>query len=170
EIVDRRVGRDLPSEDSHALAAEANEKVALPGSAFELRATVEHRGALVVRSSEGPLSAEVGNTDPADRKEGPLGVALETFENHVVVAEALVDTEEARRSADLVNRYTEESGRVLDASEVNARRRTEGRLAANLILSRDAGDHVPRLVPIKERFGPAWGGFVERPGGRGVAR
>src|SRR5438105_12065809 len=38
EIVDRRVGRDLPSEDSHALAEEVNGKVSLPGAAFELRA------------------------------------------------------------------------------------------------------------------------------------
>jgi 2,3-bisphosphoglycerate-independent phosphoglycerate mutase len=169
EIVDRRVGRDLPSEDSHALAAEVNEKVALPGAEFELRATVEHRGAVVIRSSAGPLSAEVGNTDPAYRKEGPLGVALERFENHVAVAEPLEDTEEARRSADLINRFTEDSARVLAASEVNARRRAEGRLAANLILSRDAGDHVPQLIPIKERFGPSWGCFVEMPVERGIA-
>jgi 2,3-bisphosphoglycerate-independent phosphoglycerate mutase len=169
EIVDRRVGRDLPSGDSHALADEVNAKVSLPGATFELRATVEHRGALVIRSPEGPLSAEVGNTDPAYRKEGSLGVALETFENRVEAAEALADTDGARRAAELVNRFTEESARVLDASEVNARRRAEGRLAANLILSRDAGDHVPDLVPIRERFGPAWGCFVEMPVERGIA-
>jgi 2,3-bisphosphoglycerate-independent phosphoglycerate mutase len=169
EIVDRRVGRDLPSEDSHALAEEVNEKVSLPGATFELRATVEHRGALVIRSSAGPLSADVGNTDPAYRKEGPLGVALETFENRVATAEPLDDSEEARRAADLVNRFTEDSARVLNASEVNARRRGEGRLPADLILSRDAGDHVPHLVPIKDRFGPAWGCFVEMPVERGIA-
>ncbi len=32
EIVDRRVGRDLTSEESHALAAEVNEKLVLPGA------------------------------------------------------------------------------------------------------------------------------------------
>ncbi len=130
---------------------------------------MEHRGALVIRSSAGPLSAKVGNTDPAYPKEGPLGVALETFENRVVVAEPLDGSEEAVRAADLVNRFTEDSARVLDASEVNARRRSEGRLVANLILSRDAGDHVPRLQPIKDRFGPAWGCFVEMPVERGIA-
>jgi 2,3-bisphosphoglycerate-independent phosphoglycerate mutase len=85
------------------------------------------------------------------------------------VAAALEDTDAALRSADLVNRFTEESARLLDASEVNARRRAEGRLAANLILSRDAGDHVPDLMPIKDRFGPAWGCFVEMPVERGIA-
>ena len=62
EIVDRRVGRDLSSEDAAALAAEVNEKLTLPGASAELRATVEHRGALVFRSTEGPLSANVTNT------------------------------------------------------------------------------------------------------------
>jgi 2,3-bisphosphoglycerate-independent phosphoglycerate mutase len=169
EIVDRRVGRDLPSEEAHALAREVNEGVVLPGATFSLRATVEHRGALLIRSSQGPLSAAVGNTDPAYRKEGPLGVALETFGSRVAPAEPLNDSEEARRAADLVDRFTEESARVLEASEVNARRRAEGRLPANLILSRDAGDHVPHLTPIRERFGPSWGCFVEMPVERGIA-
>src|SRR6266542_2890364 len=42
EIVDRRVGRDLPSEDSAALAEEVNRELIVPGLTFELRATVEH--------------------------------------------------------------------------------------------------------------------------------
>jgi len=169
QIVDRRVGRDLPSDDARELAAEVNAGVTLPEATFELRATVEHRGALVVRSPAGPLSAEVGNTDPAYAKEGALGVALETFENEVARSEPLDNSDEARRAADLVNRFTEDSARVLDASAVNDRRRAEGRLVANLILSRDAGDHVPHLTPIKERFGPSWGCFVEMPVERGIA-
>jgi 2,3-bisphosphoglycerate-independent phosphoglycerate mutase len=78
-IVDRRVGRDLTSEESQALATEVNERLRLPGATFELRATVEHRGVLVIRADEGTLSAEVTNTDPAYAKQGSLGVALETF-------------------------------------------------------------------------------------------
>jgi 2,3-bisphosphoglycerate-independent phosphoglycerate mutase len=169
EIVDRRVGRDLPSEDSRALAEEVNRSLELPGATFELRATVEHRGALVIRSPEGPLSANVSNTDPAYSKQGSLGVALETFENRVARAEALDDTDEARRAVDLTNRFVEGAATILDRAEVNARRRAEGRLAANLILTRDAGDHVPHVVSIKERFGPSWGCFVEMPVERGIA-
>ncbi len=168
-IVDRRVGRDLPSEDARALAEEVNRLVGLPGATFELRATVEHRGALVVSSKEGPLSAEVSNTDPAYAKRGSLGVALETFEDRVARSEPLVATDEARRSAELTNAFVRESAAVLDASETNARRRREGRLAANLILTRDAGDHVPELTPIRDRFGPSWGCFVEMPVERGIA-
>ena len=168
-IVDRRVGRDLPSEDAHALAAEVNEKLALPSATFQLRATIEHRGAVVIRSPDGPLSANVSNTDPAYAKLGTLGVALEEFEDRVAWSLALDDTEEARRSAELTNELVRGSALILDASEVNRRRRDEGRLPGNLILTRDAGDHIPRPQPIKERFGPSWGCFVEMPVERGIA-
>ena len=169
EIVDRRVGRDLPSEDSRALAEEVNERLRLPGAAFHLEATVEHRGALVIRSSEGRLSANVSNTDPAYAKEGTLGVALERFENRVAEAEPLDDSEEAEGAAQLTNLFVDGAARILEASEVNRRRRGQGRLPANLILTRDGGDHIPKLTPIKERFGPSWGCFVEMPVERGIA-
>jgi len=169
EIVDRRVGRDLPSEDARSLAALIDERLRLPGAAVELLATVEHRGALVIRPDEGRLSANVTNTDPAYAREGPLGVALETFENRVARCEPLDDTAEATRAADLTNLFVEGAARILEGSEVNRRRRDEGRLAANLILTRDGGDRVPHLQPIRDRFGPSWGCFVEMPVERGIS-
>jgi 2,3-bisphosphoglycerate-independent phosphoglycerate mutase len=169
EIVDRRVGRDLTSEEAHALADEVNRRLTLPGATFDLRATVEHRGALVIRSDEGGLSAEVTNTDPAYRKEGHLGVALETFEPVVARSEPLEDTDAARHAAELTNAFVEGAARILDASEVNADRRRAGKLPGNLILTRDGGDHRPDLQPIKDRFGPSWGCFVEMPVERGIA-
>src|SRR5438105_12660085 len=168
-IVDRRVGRDLSSDEARALAEEVNRRLHLPRASFELRATVEHRGALVIRSGEGPLSAEVTNTDPAYAKQGSLGVALETFGNEVLVAEPTADTPEARRSAELTNSFVEGAQRVLEASPVNEARRRAGKLPANLILTRDGGDHIPGLEPIKKRFGPAWGCFVEMPVERGIS-
>jgi 2,3-bisphosphoglycerate-independent phosphoglycerate mutase len=167
--VDRRVGRDLTSEESAALAEEVNEKLSLPDATFELRATVEHRGVLVIRSNEGPLSAEVSNTDPAYRKEGHLGVALETFEPEVARCEPLDDSPAARIAAELTNAFVERSARILDASDVNDARRRAGKLPGNLILTRDGGDRRPSLQPIKERFGPEWGCFVEMPVERGIA-
>jgi 2,3-bisphosphoglycerate-independent phosphoglycerate mutase len=168
-IVDRRVGRDLPSEDSTALAEVVNRELRLRDATFELRATIEHRGALVIRSSLGELSADISNTDPAYAKRGTLGVALETFEDRVASSEPLEDGEQARRAAELTNDFVRGSARVLAAAAVNRRREEEGRLPANLLLTRDAGDHVPSLQPIKERFGPSWGCFVEMPVERGIA-
>jgi 2,3-bisphosphoglycerate-independent phosphoglycerate mutase len=170
EIIDRRVGRDLSSEEAHALADEVNERFHLPDATFELRATVEHRGALVIRTSDGsPLSAAVTNTDPAYAREGNLGVALESFEPRVVEAEPLEDTAQARLAADLTNTFVAGTAKVMDASEVNERRRAQGKLPANVILTRDGGDHRPHLQPIDERFGMPWGCFVEMPVERGIS-
>ncbi len=110
------------------------------------------------------------NTDPAYRREGHLGVALETFEPVVVTASPMDDSPQARRSADLTNAFVEGAAAVLDRSETNAARRAAGRLPANLILTRDAADHVPDLQPIRERFGWSWGCFVEMPVERGIAQ
>jgi 2,3-bisphosphoglycerate-independent phosphoglycerate mutase len=169
EIVDRRVGRDLSSEEAHALAGEVNDGLTLPGATFELRATIEHRGALVIHPAGDALSANVGNTDPAYRREGHLGVALETFEPVVVTAEALDGSDAAKRGADLTNAFVHGSAAILDASPINAERRAAGKLPANLILTRDGGDHRPHLEPIEDRFGMGWGCFVEMPVERGIA-
>ena len=169
DIIDRRVGRDLTSEEAHALAAEVSEHLSLPGATFDLEATIEHRGALVLHPDEGSLSANVTNTDPAYRRQGHLGVALETFEPVVVTAEPLDATPEARRAADLTNAFVEGAARILDASAINSARRDAGSLPGNLILTRDAGDHRPRLQPIEERFGWSWGCFVEMPVERGIS-
>ncbi|HEY7476977.1 MAG TPA: alkaline phosphatase family protein [Actinomycetota bacterium] len=170
QIVDRRVGRDLSSQEAHELADEVRANLVLPGASFELRATVEHRGALVIRTDDGMhLSADVSNTDPAYRREGHLGVALETFEPVVVTAEPLEGTGAASRAAALTNAFVEGAAQVLDVAEVNIHRRADGRLPANLILTRDGGDRRPDLEPIAERFGLTWGCFVEMPVERGIA-
>jgi 2,3-bisphosphoglycerate-independent phosphoglycerate mutase len=96
-------------------------------------------------------------------------VALEQFEPRVATCEPLDDSEGARNAADLTNAFVERSSRVLDESNVNRERVAEGKLPGNLILTRDAGDHLPKLQPIAERFGLSWGCFVEMPVERGIA-
>lgn len=172
-IVDRRVGRDLSSEEAHALAEEVQDNVRLPGLTFRFAATVGHRGALVLRSREGALSAEVENSDPAYGRHGALGVAKEVFENSVVRVAPLPgheDDDAARRSAQATNDWLRAAFEVLDASEVNARRRRDGKLPGNFVLTRDAGDHLPDLVPFREKFGVEMGCFVEMPVELGIAR
>jgi 2,3-bisphosphoglycerate-independent phosphoglycerate mutase len=63
----------------------------------------------------------------------------------------------------------EGAARILDVSPVNVERRERGSLPGNLILTRDAGDHRPRLQPIRDRFGWGWGCFVEMPVERGIS-
>lgn len=172
-IADRRVGRDLSSEEAHALAREVQEKVDIPGATFDFRATIGHRGVLVLRDDRGDLSAEVENSDPAYGRQGALGVAKEVFDNYVVRV-APVEGHEgsgaARRAADLTNEWLRASFDVLDRSEVNKARRSQGKLPGNFVLTRDGGDHLPDLIPFKERFGLEMGCFVEMPVELGIAR
>ena len=172
-IEDRRVGRDLSSDEAHALAAEVQDSVTIPGVSFDFRATIGHRGVLVLRSDEGPLSAEVENSDPAYGRQGALGVALETFDDHVVHVTPVAgheDNEPAQRAARITNEWLRASCEVLDRSSINAKRRSAGKLAGNFVLTRDGGDHLPDLVPFKQKFGPEMGCFVEMPVELGIAR
>ncbi|HEX2236324.1 MAG TPA: alkaline phosphatase family protein [Actinomycetota bacterium] len=172
-ILDRRVGRDLGSDEARALADEVQGGVRVPGATFEFRATTGHRGVLVLRSSAGPLSAEVTNSDPAYGRQGALGVAKEVFDNRVVRVEPVAghgSEEAARRAADLTNAWLSAAYETLERSEVNRRRRERGKLTGNFVLTRDGGDHLPELVSFKERFGPEMGCFVEMPVELGIAR
>jgi 2,3-bisphosphoglycerate-independent phosphoglycerate mutase len=172
-IVDRRVGRDLTSDEAHELGDEVQEKVSVPGASFEFRATVEHRGVLVLRAADTRLSAEVANSDPAYGRQGALGVAKETFENRVVRVAPLLgheDDDGALLAARLTNEWLRAAHEVLEASRTNKERTAAGRLPANFILVRDGGDHLPEIVPFKEKFGPQMGCFIEMPVELGIAR
>jgi 2,3-bisphosphoglycerate-independent phosphoglycerate mutase len=172
-ILDRRVGRDLSSEEAHALAAEVQDKVKLDGADFEFRATIGHRGVLVIRSSGGPLSAEVANSDPAYGRQGALGVALERFDNSVVTVAPVAGHQgspAAEEAARLTNQWLRQAYEVLNASEVNRSRVAAGKLPGNFVLTRDGGDHLPDLVPFQKKFGPRMGCFVEMPVELGIAR
>lgn len=171
-LADRRAGRDLTSGEAASLAAEVNDGVKLEGASFELRSTVGHRAALVLHDEQGPL-APVTNTDPAYRRQGSLGVALETFPWEV--QEARPDPGEesgqpARRAAELTNDFTRQSHAVLEAAEVNRRRRDRGSLPANAVLLRDAGTRPKDVEPIGDRFGARFGCFVEMPVEAGISR
>jgi 2,3-bisphosphoglycerate-independent phosphoglycerate mutase len=173
EIIDRRVGRDLSSDEAQALAEEVQNEVSLEDVQFDFRATVGHRGVLVLRSSRGPLSAEVENSDPAYGRQGSLGVAKETFDNRVVTVtpvEGHGDNEAAVRAADITNRWLTAAFGVLEESPTNTKRRSAGKLPGNFILTRDGGDHLPKLTPFVDKFGPRMGCFVEMPVEMGIAR
>ncbi len=174
KILDRRVGRNLTTQEADLLCKEVNEKVKLtsvPGATFEFKNTIEHRGVLVIRYKR-KLSADVTNTDPAYGREGLLGVALEKFEDVVQVCkpmEGTVNPEGAELSAKLTNEFVEKSHQVLEQADVNKKRRAEGKLPGNLILTRDAGDRLPQMPPISERFGVQFGCFQEMPVEKGIA-
>jgi len=171
-IIDRRAGRTLTTEEARVLSEAINSEVRLEShpATFEFKNTFGHRAVLVIKSKDGPLSAEITNTDPAYERIRGMGVAKRKFEMVLKKCIPLKDTEEARRAADLVNEFTEKSHKVLDKHEVNKRREAEGKLKANIILSRDAGDKVPKFFDINERYGVRFVCFADMPVERGIAK
>ncbi len=171
-IVDRRVGRNLTTPEAQELAAAVNQHVQLASSAVDLvmRATIGHRCVVVLHPREGRLSGKISNTDPAyGRVAGGLGVAKANPGTEVEECTPLDDTPEAWTAAELVNEFTRKSREVLDDHPVNRARRARGDPPANLILLRDAGDHLPQVPSIRDRFGVEFGCFVEMPVERGIA-
>ncbi|MGQ9758979.1 MAG: 2,3-bisphosphoglycerate-independent phosphoglycerate mutase [Candidatus Methanomethylicaceae archaeon] len=170
-IIDRRVGRSLSSEEAKILAEAINKNVSLESHAasFEFRSTIGHRAVLLIKSEEGPLSGNITNTDPAYKKVNGLGLASATFENRVMACEPLDGSEEASRSADLLEEFTRKSHEVLKKHPINLMRIKEGKPPANAILSRDAGSKLPNFQPVKERYGREFVAMVEMPVERGIA-
>lgn len=171
-IVDRRVGRNLTAEEARALAEAVTAEVRLREvpAEVEVRASVGHRCAVVLRRRDGRFSAAVSNTDPAYGRVGGLGVARAAAGDEVEEARPLDDSPEARAAAAAMNEFTRRVRELLDRHPVNARRRAAGKLPANIILLRDAGDRLPAVPPIAERFGVRLGCVVEMPVERGIAR
>jgi 2,3-bisphosphoglycerate-independent phosphoglycerate mutase len=120
---------------------------------LQLKSTGTYRAALVIRSEDATLSGNISNTDPAYKRINSVGVADLEAEMIMKTCNPLDDTEEAKISAELVNEFTRKASPVLDQHEVNRRRAKEGKLKANVILSRDAGSMVPKFPLLKELYG-----------------
>lgn len=171
-IKDRRVGRNLTTEEAAALAKEINSKVTLSSATFEFKSTIGHRGILVIRGMHQKLSGWITNTDPAYGRDGVFGVALEKFDNTVSTSVPMAGYENdlsAKEAAKLLNEFTEKSIKVLNEAGINKKRVSEGKMPGNLILSRDAGDRLPKFPPIKEVFNLKFGSFVQMPVEKGIA-
>jgi 2,3-bisphosphoglycerate-independent phosphoglycerate mutase len=168
-ILDRRAGRDLTQEEAESLAEELND-IRLDGADFEFRVTLSYRGVLVIRHAS-RLSASISNTDPAYGRIGGFGAALETRrEEKILRCVAQDGSPAARRAAAFVNEFTEKALEVLKRSEVNRRRTFGGRLPANAVLLRDAGDHLPQVPPFREKFEVEGTALVEMPAEVGIAK
>ncbi|MCX5701142.1 MAG: alkaline phosphatase family protein [Candidatus Omnitrophica bacterium] len=171
-IQDRRVGRSLGTEEAAILAKEINSKVTLSSATFDFKSTVGHRGVLVIRAMHQKLSGWITNTDPAYGREGLFGVAKENFHNIIETSTPMPGYENdlaANEAAKLLNEFTEKSNKVLNEAAINKNRIQEGKLSANLIISRDAGSSLPNFPSLSDIFNLRFGSFVQMPVERGIA-
>jgi 2,3-bisphosphoglycerate-independent phosphoglycerate mutase len=152
DIVDRRAGRNLSTEEAKLLEKALNE-IKIPGFKCTFRATVQHRGVLVIEREGGALSSNISNTDPAYAVgKGKIGIAKATFKPEVVDAEPLDESKEAMLAAEAVNKWWNAAFSAIDEHEVNKARRNKGFMPGNLILLRDAGSRLPRLKPLPGKW------------------
>jgi 2,3-bisphosphoglycerate-independent phosphoglycerate mutase len=161
-LIDRRAGRDLSTDEAKQLADAVNAQVTLHGAEATFLATSEHRGVLHLRADD-PFDAEISNTDPAYERQGPLGIALETFEPYPLEAQPLNDSDGAHAGAELTNDWVGQARAVLEGHPINRAREHRARPPANIILVRDAGNGVPHVRSLEDRFGMRFACFAEMP-------
>ncbi|MFW6141160.1 MAG: 2,3-bisphosphoglycerate-independent phosphoglycerate mutase [Candidatus Saliniplasma sp.] len=130
-ITDRRAGRIKKgtkelAEDVNNLDLEVD---------FHFQEAVEHRGVLILKGDE--LGSDISDVDPHE-----TGV-----EFHKAVP--IMDTKENRRTAEVINDFTEKTVEVLFEHPINKDRMSSGKKPANIILSRGVGA-VPKMKPLTE--------------------
>ena len=172
EILDRRAGRNLTTEEAGKLAKAVNEEVKLESypTYFEFKNTIGYRAVLVIRSKEKSLSSKITNTDPAYSRMNELGVAETKTEMILKECKPMNNTKEAKISAKIVNEFVKKSHIVLDKHDLNKRRVSEGKLKANLILTRDGGHVLPKFFNINEKYNVNFVSLAEMPVEKGISK
>jgi len=133
KIIDRRSGR-IDTETAKSLSRLVPMRIEDVDVVF--RSTVEHRGALILR---GPgLSHCISETDPHAKTDLPQCIAMD-------------ESAEARKTARIINRFTQAVAERLANAPENKQREQNGKLPANIILLRGAGEYS-RVTPFDERF------------------
>ncbi|MBM4401428.1 MAG: phosphoglycerate mutase, partial [Crenarchaeota archaeon] len=172
KIIDRRVARSLTTEEAAELSEAANENVKLEScpATFEFRNTLGHRAVLLFKSKGKCLSGKITNSDPAYSIVNGIGVATPNVEMVLKKCEPLDDTEEARNAAALVNEFIEKAHEVWEKHVVNKKRAAEGRLKANVVLTRDAGHELPKFFNINKRYNVNFAALADMHAERGIAQ
>lgn len=172
EIIDRRVARSLSTEEAAALAKVANEGVKLAScpANFDFRNTLGHRAVLVVRNSKCPLSSKITNSDPAYTVVNGIGIATPDAEMVLKKCEPTENSEGAITSAKLVNEFIEKTHQIWENHEINQKRALQGKLKANIVLTRDAAHRLPNFFNINERYGIGFAALADMQAESGIAK
>jgi 2,3-bisphosphoglycerate-independent phosphoglycerate mutase len=171
-IIDRRVRRSLTTDEATELSEAANSEVKLEScpATFEFKNTFGHRAVLVMKSKGKCLSSHITNSDPAYSVINGIGVATPNATMVLRKCEPTDNTEEARNAAALVNEFIKKTHRLWENHEVNRKRAAEGKLKANVVLTRDAGHLLPKLFNINERYNVKFAALTDMTAEKGIAQ
>ena len=171
-ILDRRVARSLTTEEATELSKAVNKGIKLESypATFEFRNTLGHRAVLLIKSKAKPLSSDITNSDPAYTIVNGLGVAKAEVEMVLQTCEPTNKTEAAKVSAGLVNEFIEKSHNLWENHPINIKRAAEGKLKANVVLTRDAGHLLPKFFNINEHYHVKFACLADMHAERGIAQ
>ena len=153
-ILDRRVGRSLTTEEATELANAVNKELQLTSypATFEFKNTLGHRAILLIRSKDKPLSSNITNSDPAYIIINGIGVAQTKVDMLLKTSEPMDKTKAAEVSAGLVNEFIKKSHEIWENHPINQKRAKQGKLKANVIITRDAGHLLPKFFNINTHY------------------
>ena len=171
-ILDRRVARSLSTEEASELTKAVNKEVKLTSypATFEYKNTLGHRAVLLIKSNANPLSSNITNSDPAYIIMNGIGVAKPDVEMVLKTCEPTDNTEASKVSAGLVNEFIEKSHILWENHPINEKRAKEGKLKANVVLTRDAGHLLPKFFNINKRYDVNFAALADMHAERGIAQ
>lgn len=138
-VVDRRAGRTLTTQEAEILAKSLN-KIKLPCD-FIFKSTVQHRGVLVFK---GGFSDNLSGND-ATYIQGKTNIL-----NKIGFCKSLDDEDNSQYSANIVNEFIEKAYEILNKHPINEERKKRGLLPANYLFVRGAGIEPPKLKIYKK--------------------
>jgi len=171
-IIDRRAGRRIEREDAYAIAKEIeqNSKFSIPNTSVVVAPTIGHRVTVRIRCKGKSLSSEITNTDPAYARVSGMGIAKAVTDfMKIEKCLPLNDSESSSLTAKLVNEFTEQSLKIMKVSDVNKKRKENGKKLLNSILLRDAGSRYPVVTPINELYSMNFSCIVDMPVELGIS-
>jgi 2,3-bisphosphoglycerate-independent phosphoglycerate mutase len=173
KIVDRRAGRDIVKQEASTICSfiEDNVKFDDPDVSVKITPTISHRVIIKFRHNKKFLSDKITNTDPAYGKLNGIGIAKTDIENMAVQESTSEDNSESSMlSAKIVNEFTKKSIALMKDHQVNLDRISKNKKPMSVILLRDAGNSVPHLQPINEKYGISTSCLVDMPVEIGIAK
>ena len=173
KIIDRRAGRDIIKQEASTICSflEDNVKFDDPDVSVKITPTISHRVIIKLRHNKKFLSDRITNTDPAYGKLNGIGIAKTDIENMAVQESTSEDNSESSiLSAKIVNEFTRKSIALMKDHQVNLDRISKSKKPMSVILLRDAGNSVPHLQKINEKYGIFTSCLVDMPVEIGIAK
>ena len=129
-----------------------------------------HRAVLLIKSKAKPLSSNITNSDPAYTIVNGIGVAKATLKWFFKPANPPTTRKQQKFPRRLVNEFIDKTHKLWENHPINVKRAAEGKLKANVVLTRDAGHLLPKFFNINEHYHVNFACLADMHAERGIAQ